>query len=54
MIVIICALIGGLIGFATAKRKGGNRLDILQYIAVFAIIAILIGLFLTVILERML
>ncbi|MGH1330559.1 MAG: apolipoprotein acyltransferase [Paracoccaceae bacterium] len=54
MIVIICALIGGLIGYLTAKRKSGNRLDILQYIAVYAIIAILIGLFATVIIERML
>lgn len=54
MIVIICAFIGGLIGFFTAKRKEGNRLDILQYIAVYALIAVLVGLFATVIIERML
>lgn len=53
MIVIICAIVGGIIGFAVAKRKQGNRLDILQYIAVYGLIAILAGLFVTVIIERM-
>ncbi|MBY4892533.1 hypothetical protein KUL25_07125 [Rhodobacteraceae bacterium N5(2021)] len=35
--------LGVLVGLAYAWRRGGNRLDLLQYGAVFAIIGFLMG-----------
>ena len=54
MIVIAGAIGGALLGGLTAKRRGGNRPDIAQYAAGYAIAFGLIGLFLTIFLERML
>ncbi|MGR3660686.1 MAG: hypothetical protein ACU0CA_05780 [Paracoccaceae bacterium] len=51
MIVLILIAIGAVTGVVFAKRRDGNRLDKWQYGAVFGIIAGIIGLFLTVILE---
>ena len=45
-------VIGALTGALTARVKGGNRLDLLQWGAVFAMIGALIGLFLLVFIER--
>lgn len=53
MIVLILIVIGAVSGVIFANRRDGNRLDKWQYGAVFAIIAGIIGLFLTVILEYM-
>lgn len=52
MIAIATLLIGALIGALTAKRKGGNTLDAVQYGAVFALIGFILGLVGTVVLER--
>ncbi len=52
MVTIICALIGAFYGTLRAKKRDGNRLDILQYGAVYTLIFALIGLFLTIIIER--
>lgn len=54
MIVIVLALVGGIIGWRIASKRDGNRLDKLQYAAVYLMISAVTGLFLTVIVERML
>ena len=52
MIYIPAALIGGAIGGLTAKRRGGKGLDIAQYAAGYAIAFGLLGLIVTIILDR--
>lgn len=54
MIVIVSMVLGAGAGNIVAARRGGNRLDRLQYGAVFAIIGSIFGLFATIIIERML
>ncbi|MCR9151722.1 MAG: hypothetical protein NXH83_16255 [Rhodobacteraceae bacterium] len=53
MIIIACTLLGALWGGLMARRRKGNRLDIAQYAGSFAIIGAIVGLFATVILDRM-
>ena len=53
MIVLAGLLIGVFIGIATAKRRGGNRLDMAQYAAGFAIAFMILGVFLTLLIERL-
>lgn len=54
MIIPFAVLLGGLFGWFRANRAGGNRLDKLQYAAVFAIIffvaALIANAFLTTVL----
>ncbi|MBV2360642.1 apolipoprotein acyltransferase [Thalassococcus sp. CAU 1522] len=52
MIVIAGAILGALIGGFTAKRRKGNRLDIAQYAAVYAIAFSLMGLIATIVIEK--
>ncbi|MEM9871405.1 MAG: apolipoprotein acyltransferase [Pseudomonadota bacterium] len=52
MIYIPAALIGGVIGGITAKRRGGKGLDIAQYAAAYGIAFALLGLIATIILDR--
>lgn len=52
MIVLAFGLFGALFGGLTARRRQGNRLDIAQYAAVYAIAFALIGVILTVIIDR--
>ncbi|ETX30723.1 apolipoprotein acyltransferase [Roseivivax isoporae] len=52
MIVILGALLGAVIGGMTAKRRKGNRLDIAQYAAGYAILFALVGLVATIALEK--
>ena len=54
MIVVAGLVLGAVWGVLTAKKRGGNRLDMAQYGAVWGIIGALLGLFLTIALERML
>jgi hypothetical protein len=54
MIVIAAALLGALIGGLTARKRGGNRLDIAQYAAGYAMAFIVVGLIATVIIDRVL
>ena len=54
MIVIAALIFGAIYGVYTASRKGGNRLDKAQYGAVYAIIFTLVGLFVTVAIDKML
>lgn len=53
MIVIAGLVLGVILGAVTAARRGGKRLDILQYAAGFGIAFCLLGLFLTIFIERM-
>ncbi|MDA5556309.1 hypothetical protein [Shimia sp. MMG029] len=53
MFVIIGALLGAVLGGAIAKKRGGKRLDILQYSAVYAMIFAMLGLFVTLAIHRM-
>jgi hypothetical protein len=52
MVVLAGLVLGVLIGTFTAKRRGGKALDLLQYGAVYGIAFSLIGLLLTVIIDR--
>jgi hypothetical protein len=54
MIVIAAALLGALIGGLTARKRGGNKLDITQYAAGYALAFVVAGLIVTVLLDRML
>lgn len=53
MLVALGACLGALWGALLARRRGGSRLDIAQYAAGFGIALALLGLFATVILQRM-
>lgn len=54
VIVIGGLLFGVILGATIALRRGGRKLDALQYAAGFGILFTLIGLFVTIFLERML
>ena len=47
MLVILGAILGALVGAKTAIRRGGNRLDIIQFCSVYALAFGLAGMFLT-------
>ena len=53
MIVIAGLILGAAIGARTAIKRGGKRLDALQYCAGYGICFALIGLFLTLFIDRM-
>ncbi|QBF31558.1 apolipoprotein acyltransferase [Thalassococcus sp. S3] len=53
MIVIGTAILGAILGFATAKRRNGSRLDMAQYAAGYGIAFALLGLVATVTIHRM-
>lgn len=54
MIVIVLGIAGALLGGFTARKRGGNRKDIAQYAAGYSMAFIIVGMVLTVILDRML
>lgn len=53
MIVIGAATLGALIGALTARRRGGKPADMAQYAAGYGIAFALLGLFATIVIERM-
>ena len=53
MFVIAGLVLGALGGGWQAKRRGGRLADIAQYAAVYAILFGLIGLFVTLVIDRM-
>ncbi len=53
MIVIASILLGAALGARVALKRGGRRLDALHYGAAYAIGFGLLGLFLTIFIERM-
>jgi len=52
MIVILSAVIGATWGGLMAKRRGGNRKDLAQYAAGMGVLFAIIGLFVTIAVER--
>ena len=52
MIVIFCAALGAVAGVLTARKRGGRGLDQLQYGAGYAIAFALVGLIITIVLDR--
>jgi hypothetical protein len=52
MIVIVAFVVGAALGARVAHRKGGNRLDIAQYSAIFGILFAVLGVFLTIAIGR--
>ncbi len=52
MIVIAGLVIGAIIGARTALKRGGRKLDALQYGAAYGILCALVGLVLTIIIGR--
>lgn len=53
MIVIAALVIGAVTGAARARRRQGNGFDIAQYAAVHAILFGICGLFLTLLIDRL-
>lgn len=53
MLVIGGLVIGALWGAFSARRRGGKPADIAQYAAVYAIVLGILGLFLTILVERL-
>ncbi len=54
MIVAMGAFVGGIYGALLAKRRKGTHADMAQYAAGFGIALGLAGLFLTIVIERLL
>lgn len=54
MIVIILGIIGAILGGFTARKRGGNRKDIAQYAAGYAMAFMIVGMVLTVVVDRFL
>lgn len=53
MIFFPAILLGAALGWYRAAKRGGNRLDKLQYAGSHAILFAILGLFATIILHRM-
>lgn len=53
MIVIVSALLGVLFGVMQARKRRGNRKDIAQYAAGYGFAFLILGMFATVIIDRM-
>ncbi|WP_299558459.1 apolipoprotein acyltransferase [uncultured Sulfitobacter sp.] len=53
MIVIGAAIIGAIVGGMTAKKRNGNRKDIAQYAAGYGLAFMILGMFATIIIDRM-
>ncbi|MBI1217400.1 MAG: apolipoprotein acyltransferase [Rhodobacteraceae bacterium] len=53
MIVYAAMLIGAVFGALRARRRKGSGLDIAQYAGVYLILFGILGMFLTILLERM-
>lgn len=54
MIVIAAAILGAIIGGLTARKRDGNKLDIAQYAAGYALAFVVVGLIATVVIDRVL
>lgn len=52
MIIIALGLIGAFLGFRNARKQGGTRADMAQYAVAAGIAGMLVGLVVTVVIER--
>ncbi|SFI89200.1 apolipoprotein acyltransferase [Celeribacter neptunius] len=53
MIGLVLTFLGGIWGWRLAAKRNGNRADKLQYMVVYGLIFGLVGLFLGVLVDRM-
>ncbi|MCG6883268.1 MAG: hypothetical protein LJE62_05885 [Silicimonas sp.] len=53
MIVLVSALVGIALGYSAARKRDGNGLDMAQYAAGYGIACALLGVFLTLLIERL-
>ena len=53
MILIASCILGIFVGIRTARRHQGNRLDMAQYAAGYAIAFMIAGLFLSIAIDRL-
>lgn len=53
MIILICAILGVVTGVTIARRRGGKGADMAQYAAGYAIAFMIVGLFLSILIERL-
>lgn len=53
MIVIACFLFGALLGALRARRRQGTGFDVAQYAAAHAILLAIIGVFVTILIEKL-
>lgn len=54
MIVIVAAILGIIVGSLAARKRGGNKLDLAQYAAGYALAFVIIGMITTVVIDRIL
>lgn len=52
MIILACAIFGILIGVSNARKRKGNKLDMAQYGAGYGIAFTILGVFITIVIER--
>ena len=53
MIVIVLAVTGAVMGALNARRRQGNRKDIAQYAVGYALAFTIVGMILTVVIDRL-
>ncbi|SPH18344.1 hypothetical protein DEA8626_01881 [Defluviimonas aquaemixtae] len=53
MIFVAAIILGAFVGWRRAARRGGNRLDKIQYAATHAIFFAILGLFATILYYRL-
>lgn len=53
MIILGSGALGVLLGVTSAKRRKGNRLDMAQYGAAYGIAFTILGMFLSILIERL-
>ena len=53
MIILAAVVFGALTGWGVAKRRGGRRPDLLHYAAVYGIAFGIAGVFVTVVISRL-
>jgi len=53
MIVLGSGLLGAFLGVTNARKRKGNRLDMAQYGAAYAIAFMILGLFLSIAIEKL-
>lgn len=52
MIILAFAVLGIFLGITNARKRKGNRLDMAQYAAGYGIAFVLLGILVTIIIER--
>ena len=53
MIILAGIVLGALWGARVARRRQGNRLDVAQYAAIYAILGAILGVFASVAVDRL-